>query len=412
MSSTIAPEVERRNGLIYLISVTLTYFAAPVTYVGIVQAALCDKLGASATVSNLPDSAYLIGSAAPLLLSWGIPPALERPVLVWAHVLMAILLALVGITLVFPLDNSIRIAAVIGHGLIMGLLGSVAQVYMMQCLGRGTTLEGMTRTFKVTYAIGPVAAVAGSLGAQAMLGQHIAALRYPYDFAWLYFAGVPCMAAVALLSGRYTMEPIAAEPPPPLVQYVIRSLKVFFQVRALALAGVAYVFFFLSLEGMSNLSLYTKEALGRDPKDFSGLIMALRFGFKCIAGYVLGVIAHRWGIRAPVIGTLLPLVGAMLWAWVIPGYSFLFTFALLGAAELGGLYFPGYVLAISPAEAGARNMSILSLATFIVGFAPALHGALTDKFGFPASFLFGGLAALVALYLTLRLPSKVETRGI
>ena len=71
MSSTIAPEVERRNGLIFLISVTLTYFAAPVTYVGIVQAALCDKLGASATVSNLPDSAFLIGSAAPLLLSWG-----------------------------------------------------------------------------------------------------------------------------------------------------------------------------------------------------------------------------------------------------------------------------------------------------------------------------------------------------
>ena len=50
------------------------------------------------------------------------------------------------------------------------------------------------------------------------------------------------MAAVALLSGRYTMEPIAAEPPPPFVQYVIRSLKVFFQVRALALAGVAYGF--------------------------------------------------------------------------------------------------------------------------------------------------------------------------
>ena len=139
---------------------------------------------------------------------------------------------------------------------------------------------------------------------------------------------------------------------------------------------------------MSNLSLYTKEALGRDPKDFSGLIMALRFGFKCIAGYVLGVIAHRWGIRAPVIGTLLPLVGAMLWAWVIPGYSFLFAFALLGAAELGGIYFPGYVLAISPAEAGARNMSILSLATFIAGVAPAVHGALTRNSGSrPVSFL-------------------------
>ena len=408
MASTLSARIEERNGLIFFVSVALAYFAAPVTYVGIVQAALCDKLGASATVSNLPTSAYLIGSAAPLLLSWAVPPALERAVMVWVHVLMAVLLALVGITLILPVDNSVRIAAVIGHGLIMGLLGSVAGVYIVQCLGRGTKLERRAKALKLAYALGPVAAVAGSLGAQALLSQGIPWLRYPYDFACLYFAGVPCMAAIALLSGRYVLEPITPEKSPPLGQYVIVSVKQFFKVRALALAGVAYVFFFLSLEGMSNLSLYTKEALGRDPKDFSGLIMALRFGFKCIAGYILGVITHRWGIRAPVIGTLLPLMGAMVWAWIMPGYLFLFTFALLGAAELGGIYYPAYVLAISSPEAGARNLSVLTLVTCVAGVAPAVHGALTDGFGFQASFLFGALTAMFAFYLSLRIPATAR----
>ena len=79
---------------------------------------------------------------------------------------------------------------------------------------------------------------------------------------------------------------------------------------------------------MSNLSLYTRAAVGRDPKDLSGVILALRFGCKSLGGWALGVIALRSGIRAPLLATVLLLGGAALWAWSVPGYGFLLAFRI------------------------------------------------------------------------------------
>ena len=48
-------EMSRRNGLLYVVSMCIFMFAAPVVYVGVVQAALADKLGAvSYTHLTLP----------------------------------------------------------------------------------------------------------------------------------------------------------------------------------------------------------------------------------------------------------------------------------------------------------------------------------------------------------------------
>jgi len=398
---------EKRNGLIFLVSTTLIYFAAPVTYVGVVQAGLCDRLGANATTANLPNSAYLAGYLGPIFLSWLVPKERERGVVVVAFTLMAISLALVSMSLMMPLNNSIRIGTVVGQGLVMGLCASAAQVYMLQCLKRGCSEAGIARTFKLTYALGPVAAVAGSLLAQWILNGGILTLVYPYDFAALYLLGVPCMAAIALLSRHYILQVEEPRPTrPPLLQYFRDSFKHYFTVTTLAVTALAYVLFSFGLESISNLSLYTREAVGRDPKELSGVILALRFGFKCVAGYALGVLAQRLGIRAPVVGCLLLLAAGIAWIWAVPGYSFLFAFGLLGGAELGGLYFPAYVLAVSSPATSARNVSILNLISGIAGFAPALHGALTDHFGFGASFSLGGLMALLSFVLTLKLPSR------
>ena len=401
--------MDRRNGLIFLVSTSLIYFAAPVTYVGVVQAGLCDRLGASATVANLPSSAYLAGYLFPIFLSWLVPKARERAVVGVAFTLMAISLALVSMSLVIPLGNSIRIATVTGQGLVMGLCASVAQVYMLQCLKRGCTEEGIAKTFKLTYALGPVAAVVGSLLAQWILSGGVPLLAYPYDFAALYLLGVPCMAGIAMLSRRYILiVKHTDQMTPPFLQYFRDSFKDYFAVRVLALSALAYVLFSSGLESISNLSLYTKEAVNRDPKELSGVILVLRFGCKCVAGYGLGVLLQRHGVRAPVLGSLLLLTAGMLWIWAVPGYSFLFAFGLMGGAELGGLYFPAYVLAVSPAATSARNLSILTLVNGVAGFAPALHGALTDHFGFGASFSLGGLMALLSLFLTLKLPPRSQ----
>ena len=113
--SRVSPAMDRRNIFVFYQSYLLIYFAAPVVYVGVVQAALCDKLGASATVANLPAAAYLLGSIAPLLLSWLVPPRLESSVVVYANTITAALLAMVCVTLVFPSQNSVRIAVLVGQ---------------------------------------------------------------------------------------------------------------------------------------------------------------------------------------------------------------------------------------------------------------------------------------------------------
>src|SRR5262245_19439829 len=99
----ITPEMDRRNGSIYFISYILFFLSAPVGYVDVVQAALCDKLGVSATVANLPASAYFFGCFAPIFVSWAIPYRLERSVVVAVNLIASVVLALVCAALILPI---------------------------------------------------------------------------------------------------------------------------------------------------------------------------------------------------------------------------------------------------------------------------------------------------------------------
>jgi MFS family permease len=397
--------MDRQNGLRYIIANTLIYLAAPVTYVGVVQAALCNQLGASASISNLPASAYLLGFIAPIVASWAIPHRLERSTVVVANTISTALLALVGLSLMLPLDATLRIVILIGQASVLGISGSISQVFMLQCLARGTTSEGRARAFKLTFTLGPIAAVIGSLTAQIALSGGIAFLVYPHDFAALYLAGALCMAGVALASRRFLM--VAVESPPRLsfFRYAMDSIKSFARERESMILWFSYCLWFSTLAAMPNLSLYTKEILGRDPKELSGLIMALRFGFKSIGGFLLGVLTSKCGVRAPVVATILLVGGAVLWAGMTPGYLYLLSFGWMGAGELGGAYFPNYMVSISSMANGARNQSLLALATPAASFAPTLHGIMTDLFGFAGSFVLGGTTAVLSLGLALKLPS-------
>lgn len=400
----VTPQMDRRNGWIFFASFVLAYLAAPVIYVDVVQAALCDKLGASTTLANLPASAYLFGSFAPLILSWKIPYRLERSTVVVANWVTATLLAGVFAALYLPLSNELRIAVVILQGLVQGICSAVSQVYLFQCLGRGMTVEGRARFMKLTFTITPIAAVVGSLGAQFVLNHGLHSLSYPYDFALLYLIGAMCSMGIALASSRYQLVPVTEEQRADFVRYATDSIKSFMRVRPLLLLWLAYILWYATISGMSNFSLYTREALGREPKELSGIIMALRFGFKAVGGYFLGLAALRWGDRSPVLGTAGLVGAASLWAWSVPGYAYLFAFGLMGAGELGGNYFPNYVIRLSSPQDGARNQSLIALATPIASIAPAIHGMLTDRFGFSASFIFGTITAFMAVALVLKIP--------
>ena len=399
----VTPEMDRHNGRIFLLTYLLLYLAAPVMYVGIVQAALCDKLGAPATIANLPFAAYQFGQIAPLLCSWLVPQRLERAVVVWAAGITSALIGGVFLTLLFPMPATIRIGAVVAHGLLQGFIWSIAYVFLMQCLNRGTTEKGRARALQLTFSLGPLAAVLGSLGAQYILNPGLPALHFPFDFALVYGAAVPAVAGVAWLGSRFRLLRVEDQPRLPLLAFLKQSGRGFAASRALVLVWLGFLLWNCTLGAVANTSLYTKVAMGRDPKDFSGLILAIRFGCKALAGYGLGALAVRCGLRASALTTFALFAAGMIWTATVPGYAYLASFAFLGAGELGGVYIPNYTLSLGALAAGARNLAILNLATPVSSFAPALHGFLTDRFGFPSSFAFGLATALAGFWLLKRI---------
>jgi MFS family permease len=397
---------DRRNGLLFFWATMLIYLAAPVIYVGVTQAALCDKLGASATVASLPASGFFVGSFAPIFFACFIPHRWDRLLVVVAFSLMALLLAVVAVSLFLPMSDQIRIAAVVSQSLILGFLNSVSQVYMYQCLGRATTEAGRSWTLKLTFTIGPLAAVAGSLLAQFVLRGGIPGVSFPRDFGILYLIGVPCMAGTAWCCGRLELAGMKDEALPPFFSSLWNSFRRYLRSRDMVFLFLAYLLWNCTLQAMPNLSLFTHKALGREPAEFSGVILALRFGCKAMAGYALGVLNMRYGLRAPLIATVSMLGLAMVWAWVVPGYLYLAAFGLMGAGELGGAYFPNVLLTWSSPADATRDMSILNLAVPLGGPAATVHGMLTDHWGFSASFIFGIATAAAALALVLKLPKR------
>ena len=238
----ITPAMDRHNGLVLLISYVLIYFAAPVVYVGVVQAALFDMLGTSATLANLPTSTYLFGACAPFIVSGLISDRWARAVVVVAYLTTTAVLTIVGAVLFFPFSDSVRIAVVIGQGLIQGCAGSVAQIYTFQCLGRGTTLAGRARALKITFALTPIAAVVGSLAAQFVLNTKIPGLSFPRDFALLYFHRHSMPGGSGFLVQSFSAGFSAGKEAPALFSIFVRRREI---VCSSAPAGVvmAYLFF-------------------------------------------------------------------------------------------------------------------------------------------------------------------------
>jgi MFS family permease len=406
MPDAITPAMDRRNGILFLLSWQLQFLGAPVIFVGVVQAALCDKLGAGATIANLPMSAFLLGSLAPFFLAWRLPLRYEPTVIVVANAVSAITMAFVGAVLIFHCGNPTRIAFVVGQGFLSGILSSASGIYLFQCLGRGTSAPGRTKTLKWTFTSGPLFAVVGSLGAQFILNRGFHRIPYPYDFAVLYFFGVPCLGCVAWLSTKYQLISSREKPRQSFLDYIGNSTRAGNQRRTLALLWIGYFFWYCVLDAMPNISLYTKVAIGRDPKELSGAIMALRFGFKAIAGFGLGALALRRGARAPIIASAVLFIASLMWAWVVPGYLYLLSFGLMGAAELGAAYFLNYVIESSTPANTAQNLSLLQLAVPASSLAPVLYGMATESYGFHASFVLGIATALIGFWIVMMLPSK------
>jgi hypothetical protein len=397
---TISPAMDRRNGLLFLLMYAALFLSAPVTYVGVVQAVLCVKLGSNATVANLPSATYLLGGLAPLVLSLTVPHRMERAVVIWANGITAVVLGAVFFALAAHLPGRVTLSILIVQGLLQGFSATTAQVFVFQCLARGTTIAGRNLAFKRTYFLTPICAVIGSLAAQYVLAGGMRSVRFPYDFALLYAVGFVCLAWAAVCGSLFQLVPIPDQARRPLYREFTDSIRGYARSRPLVLLFLVYVLWYCALNVSPNLALYARHAMARGPKDVSGLIMAVRFGCKSIGGYALGVLALHKGIRASVMMCSVLMMGGILWGWIMPGYAFLFAFGLIGAGELGGAYIPNFGVALSRPEATARNISLLTLASPVSSFSPALFGFLADRFGFGSSFALGLGMALAAIWIT------------
>jgi hypothetical protein len=404
----ITPAMDRHNGTLFQVMYMAIFLAAPISYVGVVQAILCNKLGSNAAVANLPQATYLLGGFAPLILSLVVPHRLERAVVVWANGITAALIGVVFLALVANLPTWVPLTVLVVQGLLQGISAATAQVFVFQCLARGTTLEGRNRAFKRTYFLSPICAVAGSLASQRVLNGGLHSVKFPYDFALLYVCGCACMVIATVCGALFELAPLADEPRHSIYRELSDSVRGYIGSRPLVLLFCVYSLWYCAVNITPNLALYAKHALGRDPTEVSGWIMALRFGCKAVGGYALGAIALRAGLRKSVMMCSALLVAGILWGWIVPGYAFLLAFGLLGAGELGGAYIPNYGVALSRPESTARNVSILTLASPVSSFSPALFGVLADRLGFGASFACSLLMALGAIWITTRIREPVK----
>ena len=99
---------QTRNLVLFGATISLIYLASSSLYVGLVQAALLDQLGASKTRANLPTTLYFWAMPLTLLVAWFFNSVRQlRPVLVVGFVVAAVTEVGVVITLLLPAPEGV-----------------------------------------------------------------------------------------------------------------------------------------------------------------------------------------------------------------------------------------------------------------------------------------------------------------
>jgi hypothetical protein len=410
---------QTRNVVLVGVNTGLSYLASPVLYVGVVHAALGEQLGASATVANLPASAYLVMSALPLVVAWAFPRAAQlKPILVTCYAALALVSALVAAVLLWPAPAWLRMAVLVLQGGIVGGARTVSVACEFEVLGRAVSPARRGAALGLAYGVGPILAIAGALASQLLLTGRLgpfgaARLQFPENFAALFAATVPILALGAFLSSRYVIPQSDEESTPlspsagpfsGLGRFLGRPV-----VRRAMLSAIAVL---AGYQILSNLTLYTREILHEAPAQFAGYQNMIRFACKAAAGLFLGWLLLRRGPRVGLFVSASAGLAAVLWAAIAPGPWFLASFGLMGAGELFGIYITNYILCCAPAAQVRRYMAFSMLTMFPAAPAGVLFGMITDGFsgarteGFQRSFGIAALFIGCGIVLALLLPTR------
>lgn len=440
---------QRRNIFLYGTLWAMYYLAAPITYVGVTHAYILNELKASDFVANLPSAAYLWMSALPIVFAFFFPqPKLAKPVLVSCLLLMATISFVVAAALFFRVSPKIWIALIIAHGLILGIGNGLAFPAMWDILRRSVASSRRGAVMGLAFGAGPIFACVGSLGQQIILfgsahGYTFGKIDFPDNCALLFgiLSPVLFVAMTAAASFIVPPPPVAAEESSATrAAKFLEGSREFFTTRPVFLGVVCYALVYaggntimqtVSLAAPEKIAAGTKTASADDhaspvstavatkelpeigpdsnsasnsaetseaksaskasdvkaskPKGTVGYQNELRFGFKAVAGLLLGWLLSKSHPKAALLATTSTLIVALFWALSVEGPWYLFSMGLLGAGELFGAYYPNYVVSASRKARVRLNVTYVMLIGSFVGFAPVMFGWISDHWGRQAS---------------------------
>lgn len=410
---SVSEPAQWRNGLVFLICTSLTYLVAPVTYVGVLHATILDSLEASDTVANLPGAVYLWVTPVPLLIAWLWPsPQLLRPMLTTCLVVKGAAGAIVALLFAVA-PRSWWIPALILHPAVIGITSGVQNMCLWELIGRGISPERRGRTLGWTFGIGPIFAVLGSCVSQLVLkGDFLDVLRMtpvpqPWSYALLFGVTAPASWLSAALVSLAQVPPVAERESGTRFADTVQGLRAFFLNPLIVYAALGFLLTYGGTMIMNNMSLYAREALEDSPEKYAGLQLALRFGFKCLAGFALGWFVTKTHAKASLLATTGICLAGVAWAMLVPGKWYLLSFGLLGGGELFYVYYLNYIIGCSPADRMRENTAYTNLITVSIGFLPLLFGFVSDHHGLRSSFLVAiGILAAALVIVQLRLPPR------
>lgn len=393
----------------------LIYLAGPVLYVGNLDAVLLNKLGYSNEVANLPAAAFMWTTAPVLVLfTWYFCYVrLLKPVLIAAYATTATAGLIVVIGLLQP-DTDWLVVALMAHAMLAGWAGGISNVFEWEILSRGVAEHRRGLALGLAFGAGPAMAVLSSLGTQLVLDGAIGPIRisrpgYPWDYLTLFLASVLIMLVPAISATRYVIpaprEEVVRQP---LISGVFGGLGDFFKNRLLLITAIAFMLVLLGgTTILPSVVLYTREVLGEEPQMYAGYQFALRFGFKMVAGLLLGWLLARTHPRAGMLATTSLSLAGLVWALLVPGKWYLICFGILGAGELCGVYYPNYLITCSPKSQVRRNLAYAQLLAMPMTLAPVVFGKISDHYGLRCSIEIAALLLLGTIFLVqLALPKR------
>ena len=413
---------QTHNLLLFATCTGAIYLAAPVGYVGVTQASLCNELGASSTVANLPATAYFTCTVMPVLLAWLVPQVAKlKATLAICFALNTASLVAVAVALLSPAPNGVKIGMVIAQAAVSGAVMPSAVALLWEAIGRGVSERRRGLALSLAFGGGPVLATIGSLGSQLLLSGSLGPLKlpgigFPWNFAMLFLAAVPVTALGAVLAGRFIAPlPLKELDRQPFLRGVFGGIWNFVNNRVLLTAAVVTILLYTENTIPSNLNLYTKQVLGADPDQYAGAQNAWRFGCKAVAGLFLGWLLTKTNPKLGILVTAAIFLSALVWAMFASGLWYLAAFGLYGAGELVGVYAPNYILSASAPTEIRRNMALVTLLMAPAAPAGAVFGWIADYVGrvygpaagFKASFAVCAAVVAAGILLAIfRLPAR------